>query len=473
VTAPAIRVVDVRRLRHRAERLSCALRWGLRIAPGDRVAVVAGARPEVFELLFACVGAGAALVPLDRRLADAELAERIADSEPALVVADDEQAGRVAALAPVLRLGRPYEDLLARTHGAAASPPVDDRPALILYTSGTTGRPKGAVLPWRQLAFNARATRWRLGLGPDDRALACLPLCHTGGLNCLATPVLWAGGEVVLMERFDPEAALDALARHRVTATIAVPAMLQMLLDAGPGAGLARRRLPHLRHVLCGGAPLPDAARAAWRAAGHPLAHGYGLTEVGPNCFTFGDADVGRPMPGTEARVGGPDGAALEPGDVGELSLRGPHVAAGYWRRPDETAAAFAGGWFRTGDLVRRDHAGRFAVVGRRKEMFISGGENVYPAEVERVLARHPAVAEVAVIGVPDRRWGEVGLAAVVARPGRAVDVGALRAWARAALAGFKIPRHWRVVQALPRGATFKVAKHEIAAAFAAEREAS
>jgi fatty-acyl-CoA synthase len=457
-------------VRARAARLARALRGLFRVRPGDRVAVLAAGRPEVFELLFACGHAGAALLPLNWRLADAELAEVLADAAPALVVACPEMAGRIPEGLPILSLGGPYEGALAAAPAGPAPPaPADELAALVLYTSGTTGRPKGAVLPWRQLRFNAAATAVRLGLGPADRCLAFLPLFHTGGLNCLATPLLSAGGEVVLMERFDPEAAVWELERRDVTATIAVPTMYRMLLEAG----IARRRTRALRHLLCGGAPLPDDLRREYRDIGLPLAQGFGLTEAGPNCFSFGDADVGAPMPGTEARLCADGGREAEVGEVGELWLRGPHLFSGYFRQPEASAKALEGGWLRTGDLMRRDQRGRHWVAGRAVELFISGGENVYPAEVERALALHPQVAEVAVVGVPDPRWGEVGLAAVVPRAGAALAPEALVAWARARLAAYKVPRHVEVVAELARGLTGKVQKSEIAARFCAERRAS
>lgn len=479
IDASSGQVLTYRQLLGRADALANALHQG-GARRGDRIAILCLNRTEVFEALLACARLGTALVPLNWRLSPAELAAIVADCapvallhEPGLQDVDDHILARcdirlVSALAD--DPGDP-----GKPAPTAPAPAADDV-AMILYTSGTTGRPKGAMLPWRQVAFNARATTALCDLGPDDRCLACLPLFHTGGLNCLAMPVLSAGGAAVLMRKFDPHEALDAMERHQVTCFIGVPTMYQMLMDAG----LARRTLPALRWRLLGGAPCPDALLDACERVGHPLNQGYGLTEVGPNCFTLGidgapRGSVGMPVPGSEARLVRDDGSTVPSNDagVGELWLRGPHVCAGYWNRPEETARALdPDGWFHTGDYARRDGQGYFAIVGRKKEMFISGGENVYPAEVENTLASHPAVAEVAVVGVPDARWGEVGLAVIVPAAGQGPDAqhpdhaltDDLRQWTRERLAAYKVPRHWKLVPALPRTPTGKVRKETLPA---------
>ena len=478
IDATSSHVLTYGQLLGRADALARGLHEG-GVRRGDRVAILCLNRTEVFEALLACARLGAALVPLNWRLAPAELAAITADCAPAALLHEPDLQDATGHILAKCDIG--LVSVLPNDHGddrAAPDPappaPAPDDVAMILYTSGTTGRPKGAMLPWRQVAFNARATAALCDLGPDDRCLACLPLFHTGGLNCLAMPILSVGGAAVLMRKFDPHEALDAMERHRVTCFIGVPTMYQMLLDAG----LASRSLPALRWRLLGGAPCPDALLDAYERAGQPLNQGYGLTEVGPNCFTLGiggapRGSVGVPVPGTEARLVRDDGriASREDAGVGELWLRGPHVCAGYWHRPEETARALdADGWFHTGDYARRDAQGYFSIVGRKKEMFISGGENVYPAEVENTLASHPAVAEVAVVGVPDERWGEVGLAVIVpadapaaqdAQDALAAD---LRRWTRERLATYKVPRHWKLVRELPKTPTGKVRKETLPA---------
>jgi fatty-acyl-CoA synthase len=468
-----------RELDDRSARLADVFRSRLGVKPGDRVALIATNGPEVFETLFACGKIGAAFVPLNWRLAVPELVAIARDCTPKVLVYGSDWAGAAVAVADgadvagtVAISEEPHRssDLLyeAAIEGAARATTYQVSQqdlAMILYTSGTTGRPKGVMVTWRQLLFNAVNTILACDLSVDDRCLAFLPLFHTGGINCLATPVFHRGGTVVLMPKFEPELAIDVMERWKVTITVAVPTMYQMLIEAG----LADRNLPSLATLLCGGAPCPAPLIHQFLDLGYNFRQGYGLTEVGPNCFSLSPSHVrdhlgtvGQPIFHSEARVVTDRGAEAGAGEVGELWLRGPHVTAGYWNNPEASAAVLTtDGWFKTGDYVTRGADGFFSIVGRKKEMFISGGENVYPAEVENALAHHPAVLEVAVIGVRDERWGEVGLAAVVARDGMAaeLDPERLKSWTRERLAPFKVPRHWRVVAELPKNSSGKVYK--------------
>jgi fatty-acyl-CoA synthase len=462
-------------LADRAGRLAVALRDGLGLPAGARVAMLTTQRAEVFEAFFACARAGLVLVPLNTRLALPELQGIIADAAPEALLYDDAFAVVAAALDVPrgVALGEAragdhaaYEALLAEAR-PTPSPGIDlEAVSLVLYTSGTTGKPKGVMLPWRQVVFNAVNTTVACGFGADDASLACLPLFHTGGLHCLSTPLLHLGGRVVLTGGFDPAQAVDLLASGRVTTTIAVPTMYEMLL----GAGLAK--VPSLKALLCGGAPCPLPLLDAYHDAGLPLRQGYGLTEVGPNCFTLSPlsgphrlGSVGCPAFHGEARLVDDDGGEVTVGE-GELWLRGPHVTAGYLNNPEATAEALDDeGWFHTGDALMRTEDGVFYVVGRKKNMFISGGENVYPTEVEGVLLGHPSIVEVAVVAVPDPKWGEVGLAAMVLREGdEAPAPAALRAWAKERLAGYKVPRHWRFLDALPLTSSGKPRRKELVA---------
>lgn len=363
--------------------------------------------------------------------------------------------------------------LASDTEVSPAAPELE-RAALILYTSGTTGVPKGVMISWRQLDSNARSTGALCTLGPADRTLVFLPLFHTGGLNCLATPILAAGGTVVLMPEFNADTAVAAMEEYEITAVIAVPTIYEMLLAAGIGA----RSLPQLRWLLMGGAPPAPTLVDAYRQHGLPIWQGYGLTEVGPNCFDLGigasserpTGSVGKPIPGTDARLIADDGAEVIGAGDGELCLRGPHVTLGYWNQPEATVAVLhTDGWFHTGDIARRDDDGFYYIIGRKKDMFISGGENVYPAEVERVLRLHPDIVEAAVIGVPDDRWGEIGLAAVVLDTQTRGDevneriARMLRPWLRERLAGYKVPKRFHVLATLPKTPTGKIAKSKLA----------
>ncbi|MAQ17170.1 MAG: hypothetical protein CMN30_20550 [Sandaracinus sp.] len=455
---------------------AAAARWARRLAEWgvrshDRVAVLCLNRAEVFELLFACARLNATLLPLSWRLAPAELEVIAHDARPALLLHDATYAAMAGDLGDAL--GIPTTSLAAPVTLNARHDAIQDgqAAAMMLYTSGTTGKPKGAMLPWRQITTNAVNTTLSFDLQEDDRCLAFLPLFHTGGLNCLAIPLLWRGGAVVLTERFDAEEALRTMAEQRVTKVIAVPTMFDMLFEAG----LELRRPEHLRLLLSGGAPCPDALLDRAHGSGFVMSQGYGLTEAGPNLFT-GSPQEGPHRLGTVGRASVHaeielihDGAFVGPGDVGEIVIRGPLLMDGYFERPDANRETLdADGWLHTGDLATRSEDGVYRVVGRAKEMFISGGENVYPAEVENALREHPAIHGVAVVGVDDPRWGQVGLAAVVADPPH--DTDALRAWARERLAPFKVPRHVLWLDALPLNASGKVVKAEVARLFAEAR---
>lgn len=466
-------------LSSRAWRLTHALA-AMGVGVGDRVALVSNNRIETFELLVACLRLGAAFTPLNWRLAVPELLDILGHCDARVLVYDGthvEKAGAILenrtdirglALDVTARAGDlQYEAALSQASETADGVAHDPEAiGMLLYTSGTTGRPKGVMIPHRQIFWNAVNTVYATDLGPDDRALACLPLFHTGGLNCLATPALYRGGTVILMDGFDADRALSVIESQRATMTVAVPTMYQMLLDAG----LDGRDTSSLETILCGGAPLPEPLLDAWLDRGFNFRQGFGMTEVGPNCFSLPAwmarrkrGSCGMPVLHGDARVVRPDGRTSPPGEVGALQLGGPIVCAGYLDNPEATAASMTDdGWFDTGDLARTDEDGFFYIAGREKEMFISGGENVYPAEVENAILGFDPVAEVAVVGVPDPRWGEVGLAVVVPDPALGLDgfdVEAVREHCRTHLAKFKVPKRFEVVSELPKNTSGKVIK--------------
>jgi len=451
-------------LNRRADAAAAVLSGRFGVGPSDRVAVLSRNNLEQVELLIACARLGAILVPLNWRLAPRELAGVMVDADPSVLFVDAPGAALAARLeqAPItIRLGDGWD--AAGLPSPQRLDPDGTTPLLVLYTSGSTGRPKGAVLTHESILFNAMNTLMAWELGAADRTLISAPLFHTGGWNVLLLPLLIAGGCVALAPDFDADETLRAVQEHRLTALFGVPTMFAAMrrADAFDSADLAS-----LQWVISGGAPCPLPEIEAWWRRGVEFRQGYGLTEVGPNCFTMPPGEglrragtVGFAMPWLETRIVDGLGAEVADDDVGELLLRGPTVCAGYWRNPAATAAAIdADGWFHTGDLFARSSDGGFRCVGRRKEMFISGGENVYPGEVERVLAGIPGVVESAVVPVPHPLWGEVGHAFVAFAEHR-IAADEILALCRSELAGYKVPKHVSALPELPKGPTGKIHK--------------
>jgi fatty-acyl-CoA synthase len=455
----------------RSERIALAL-LDAGLGRGERVATLTGNSAEHVAVFFACAKAGFTLLPLNWRLAAAELAYQLVDAEPAafFVGAEHaelaEQALAAAGIAPLrFELGAAY----AADARTAAVDVEDDDPLLLVYTSGTTGRPKGALLThancfWTNLGFDLAT-----GVGGDDVVLQVLPQFHCGGWNVQPLLAWWKGATVVLERGFDAARCLDLIETRRVTTMMGVPANYLFLAQE---PAFATADLSSLRRAVVGGAPMPEALLELWQARGVKIVQGYGLTEAAPNVLCLPPEDAvrkqgyaGKAYPFVEVALrDSVSGAMLEGAASGELIVRGPNVFAGYWRNPEATAAAFADGWLLTGDVAERDDEGYLRIAGRVKDMYISGGENVYPAEVEGVLHEHPAVADAAVVGVADERWGEAGVAFVVLEPAAEATVDELREWCRTRLARYKAPRDVRFLDALPRSAMGKILKDELAA---------
>jgi fatty-acyl-CoA synthase len=419
---------------------------GLR--PGDRVATLTGNSPEHVALFFACAKAGLILLPLNWRLAPAELAYQLDDADPATFLVEpglEELAGPT---------NYPFEPLI--WPDGIGTPHVDidaDDPLMLIYTSGTTGRPKGALLThancfWTNLGFDLAT-----GVSGDDVVLQVLPQFHCGGWNVQPLLAWWKGATVVLERVFDAARCLDVIERRHVTTMMGVPANYLFMAEE---PGFENADLSSLRRAVVGGAPMPEALIETWAERGVAIVQGYGLTEAAPNVLCLPPEDAlrkigfaGKPYPYVEVDL-----------REGELVVRGPNVFPGYWRNPEATEAAFADGWLLTGDIAERDDEGYYRIRGRAKDMFISGGENVYPAEVEGVLHAHPAVRDAVVVGVPDERWGEVGLAYVVL--GRDASDEELADFCRGRLARYKVPKRFHRLAELPRSAMNKVVKSEL-----------
>jgi fatty-acyl-CoA synthase len=433
---------------------------GLGVRPGDRVALALRSEPLYLALYFAAAKIGAVLVPLNTRLAGPELEFQIEDSDPHLLLRDPaiDIPTAVDTLGP--------DELRARLPDRTTEPdlaPGGEAPHGLMYTSGTTGIPKAALLPHRKTIFNTLNAEIYFELVERDVVVVPVPLFHSYGLKILSVPALYCGATIILVDRFDPVGIQETVSRHMGTLLGAVPVMYRRMLDAGVDS----HRLSSLRMAFTAGAAIDVETVRSFHELGVTMVQGLGQTETSILCALDREhalsraGSVGRPVRYGDVRIIDEAGAALPPGATGEIAVRGPIVMLGYWRRPEETEASRIDGWHRTGDLAVADDEGFITLVGRRKELYISGGENVYPAEVERVLGQHNNVAECAVTGVPDPEWGETGCAYIVpVEP--PLDRDELLRWARGRLAGYKLPRRIVELRELPRTASGKVQKHRL-----------
>ncbi|HXY43755.1 MAG TPA: long-chain fatty acid--CoA ligase [Acidimicrobiales bacterium] len=471
----------------RIDATAAALREG-GVRHGDRVAYLGLNHPAFFETMFGAASLGAIFVPLNFRLTSRELSYIVRDAGVHTIVVDDQHRKLVDAVRDELDCRRYLSSeapadgwtTLEEAKNAAAgdarggSEAVDgDEVALIMYTSGTTGRPKGAMLTHANLWWNNVVALLLTDMLESDVSLVVAPLFHIGGLNVTTLQAWMKGAENVLHRSFDPGRFIDDIARYGVTIAFAVPAML-LFVSQHPdfdGADLTT-----VRSIVCGGAPVPESLIKLYIGRGIQINQGYGLTETSP-CVSFLTPEhalaklgsAGRAPMFIDIRLEDPEGRTITDPDVrGEICVRGPNVMKGYWNRPEATAAAIdPEGWFHTGDVGYLDAEGFLFVADRIKDMVITGGENVYPAEVESVLYTHPAVAEVAVIGLPDERWGEAVTAVAVLKPDATLTLEQLRDFAGESLARYKLPSRLELVDALPRNPAGKVLKFDLRDRFA------
>jgi fatty-acyl-CoA synthase len=449
-----------------------ALKSRLGVGRGDRVAILSLNHPDYLVLLYACARLGAMLLPLNWRLAAPEQVYILSDASAKVLVVEQEFAGLVPSLKdalPDIRLiglgaadgcETTFDDLLAAGSGDGRNPHIDEScPMLLVYTSGTTGRPKGAVLRQEALLWNGVMSHHMHDMRAEDHILTVLPFFHVGGLNIQTTPALHIGATVSIHPRFAPDLTLAAIAQDRPTLTVLVPATIQAVL-AHPD--WAKTDVSSLRALTTGSTPVPVPLIEAVEARGLPVLQVYGSTETCPVAvYTRVGGDLKRKtstgLPGLwcEARIIDEQGREVSPGQAGEVLVRGPNVFFEYWGNEAATSDVLRNGWYHTGDIGTRDEDGYFYIHDRKKNVIISGGENIYPAEVERVLHDHPDVAEAAVIGRPDPKWQEVPVAYVVRRGD--CDAEALVAYLSSQLARFKVPREIVFVETLPRNALGKV----------------
>lgn len=449
----------------------------LGIGYGDRVACLSFNRAEYIILFFALGRLGAILVPLNFRLAPTEFVYFLEDASPKAVFFDRNHQDSVkefknkAALEHYicfdddesvgLALAKNWQTLPTDRPSEVEIGPED--PHLIIYTSGTTGLPKGVILTHGMLTWNAINTKLGWDLRSDDKTILHAAMFYTAGWNVFTLPLFYCRASNILIHSFQADLILELIEREKVTVFFGVPTMFQMLLES---PSFAATDFSSVRFMVSGGAPLShDLLNAFERRKSIRIWEGYGLTEVGPNNFMANGkpGTLGQPMPHVDVKLIDPQGNEVPAGGEGEILLRGPNACAGYWKKPEETAKAFAGGWFNTGDLGQVDSDGHFAIVGRLKDMIISGGANIYPAEIERAIEEHPAVAGAAVIGVPDPKWGEVGKAVIELKPGGSLTLEALSSFLKDRLGKFKMPKYLKVVNSLPRTpASAKVQKFKL-----------
>lgn len=451
---------------------------------GDRVASLSHNRVETVLLFFALQRLGAILVPINFRLSPSEIEYILQDCGAKILFYDTGFSEAVKKIiSDRLHMANPksnesltclpYEDFekakeLEEYHNFEGT---FETPSMILYTSGTTGFPKGAVLTHKMLFWNSVNTSLSLKITEDDVTINFAPLFHTGGWNVLMTPFFHRGAKVIFFDKFDADEILKVGSERKVTLLFGVPTMLTLMSQS---THFKTCDLKSLRYMVVGGEPMPLSLIKTWHDKGVPVRQGFGLTEFGPNCFSLSAEDaetkmgsIGRPNFYVKTKIVDAEKNEVPVGDVGELLLSGPSCMHSYWNNEKATAQALQDGWLFTGDLVRKDEDDYFYVVGRKKEMFISGGENVYPIEVERILQTHPKIHEVAVIGVPDEQWGEVGHAFVSvkseentsAASSRLLSPEELKSFCKNNLAGYKIPKHFSFVEELPKGDSGKINK--------------
>lgn len=468
---------------------ACALAWILKnkfqVQSGDRVALLAQNELLSIVLFFALQRLGAVLVPVNIRLTPKELDYIFSDCRPCLIIHGENFSSHIKSLSAenqkipkcllnseVSTKTESLQELLNRSSAAELETTFAcrfDDPVMILYTSGTTGFPKGALLSHGNLFWNSISTSMSLSIQQNDSAVIFLPLFHTGGWNVLTTPFIHRGAQIILLKKFEADLVLQITSQKKCTLLFGVPTTMDMMTQS---EHFKKVDLSHLRYAIVGGEPLAVDLIQTWHKKGVPIRQGYGLTEFGPNVFSLNADDSIRKIGSIgfanfyiQTQIVNESGQLCQTNEVGELCLSGPAMMKGYWNSPKATAETIRNGWLYTGDLVRKDSEGYFYVVGRKKEMFISGAENVYPAEIEQVLRLYPGVHETAVIGVSDPQWGEVGKAYIsIEKPIRDQRppqdfIEGLKEHCQKNLAKFKIPKHFEIIDELPKSESGKILK--------------
>tara|TARA_Y100001972_G_C7654767_1_gene329593 strand:- start:1322 stop:2791 length:1470 start_codon:yes stop_codon:yes gene_type:complete len=453
--------ITYKELNKRANYLADWLTRDLGLKKGDRLMVLAEHCIEYVALFSCSQKTGIILVPVNYRLAPSEIDYLIADSAPRVLIVERKFQELASSLTS--KVPREYlESLPAGMLGEYTVEVLDeDDPVFILYTSGSTGFPKGAIYTHKMLLWNSLNTSQSLEITPSDHTIDCMPPFHTGGWNVLLTPMLHRGASIVLMKKFDPERVLQLIDEENTNLFMGVPTMLKMMAESSIFNDCS---LASIRYFIVGGEALPLDVIHLWHQRGVKIRQGYGLTEVGPNITSLHQdyaeqkiGSIGVPNFYVEYAILDDTGQPVPKGEVGEFCLKGPMVTPGYWRNKEATEQSIVSGYFHTGDLVKEDRDGFLYMVDRKKCMFISGGENVYPTEVERVIQELAEVNEAAVVGVSDEKWGEVGKAYLSLRPNMKITAEQIKAHCKAKLAGFKVPKHIEFMHEIPKNGSGKI----------------
>ena len=465
-----------RQLNCQANRLATHLQRQCQLQAGDRLAVISKNSIEYVILFFACAKLGVVLVPLNYRLPQAGLAELLEDCNPHMLAFSDEFTGVSRQMTEsmddveYLEMSAGAESISKIVKQEAPDPVIYEAEAediaMILYTSGTTGKSKGAMISWRQIHWNSINTEISLQLTGADSSFVNTPFYHTGGWHVLLTPLIHHGGKLVLQQDFDAAECNRLIEQEEISILFGIPTMLRMMMNED---NFGQADFSSLRFAICGGESCPIPIIKRYQQKSVPIRQGYGLTEAGPNCYSLPSEDairkkgsVGFPNFHIGVKIVDNDNNEVEQGKVGELLMKGPHLFSGYWKNPEATEEALDEGWVHTGDLFRCDDEGYYYMVGRKKEMYISGGENVYPVQVEKVIYEHEAVAQVAVIGVPDEQWGETGCAFVVLEDGQVLTAEELKTYCKEYLASYQCPGEVIFKDKLPVGDSNKIQKRDL-----------
>jgi len=440
------------------------------VKKGDRVAYLAPNHSSYFELFFACAKIGAIFVPLNWRLSHLELAYILSDSTPNMLFFHTQ----FQEVVPAVFQGKTmdvttfeYEQLFHEKKVSFEEISVElHDPYVLMYTGGTTGKPKGVVLTHSSILGNALNTIVSWGIVADDITPIFLPLFHTGGLNALTIPVLHAGGCAIIHQSFEPVSAITCIEEEKCTVALLVPTMYHSLIQCEE---FSKNRVKSMKYFISGGAPCPLSIYEYFQEKEIPFKEGYGLTEAGPNNFYmdtrhafFKKGSVGKPMMHNEIKLIDEDGLAVEKGQVGEIWIKGPHLFESYWKNEEATKEVLENGWFKTGDLGKQDEEGFYYIVGRKKDMIITGGENVYPIEIETVLDEHPSVSEIAVVGVPHKKWGEMVVAYVVVKEKFLLSEEEVKTYCQQRLGKYKVPKQVYFLNELPKTPVGKIDKKEL-----------